>query len=373
MIPPPLLWIGLNNMYTENFTATQMNQPYDQIVGGVLMEPKDAMRIAKYGKFGLSYVPEDQIKHGGMIFDAAYKIPHYNPDHPPTNPDPVPPYSEDLHSLVQRWIDPYYGLDILPTKLILEATEIEDADREVEMRKKMFDSMISSGSLFSLPTISDGTDGGRGDDRASSHTSSKPLWVIKEEEDKQWMEGEIDRLVADDKTEYDRNMAEVEEWLGKDSDVSALGGFEQEKVSKMKDTLFLNLNLNVKTVSLNEEYVESDALDVNAKRQKFRQELQQAQIMHDVSRGVVRNKRALIKYTIESVEDLIKEYYELMQDAVAKNKRSGRRKSRRKDATGLDGDDDAIGVETAIGGDGIGMSGGFDGDMGGGGGGGSDY
>ena len=118
-------------------------------------------------------------------------------------------------------------------------------------------------------------------------------------------------------------------------------------------------------------------MDVQAKRQKFREELQQAQVMTEVSRGVVRNKRALIKYTIESMEDLIKEYYELMQDAVAKNKRSGRRKSRRKDssATGLDGDDDGIGIEATIGGDGLGggnMSGGFDGDLGGGGGG-SDY
>ena len=380
MIPPPLLWIGLNNMYTENFTATQMNQPFDQqIVGGVLMEPKDAMRIAKYGKFGLSYVPEHQIKHGGMIFDAAYKIPHYNPDHPPTNPDPVPPYSEDLHSLVQRWIDPYYGLDVVPSKLILEATELEDADREVEERKKLFHSMVSSGQLQSLPAVSNvGVVNVNSDDVDASATS-KPLWLVEEEEDKQWMEGEIDRLVTDDKIDYDRQMAEVEVWLGKDSDVSLLGGHEQEKVSKMKDTLFLNLNLNIKTVSLNEEYVESAALDVQAKRQKFREELQQAQVMTEVSRGVVRNKRALIKYTIESMEDLIKEYYELMQDAVAKNKRSGRRKSRRKDssATGLDGDDDGIGIEATIGGDGLGggnMSGGFDGDLGGGGGGGgSDY
>ena len=52
MLPPPLLFFGLNNMYTDNFTNWQLSLPYTETIGGLQMEPKDAMRIAKYSKIG---------------------------------------------------------------------------------------------------------------------------------------------------------------------------------------------------------------------------------------------------------------------------------------------------------------------------------
>ena len=52
MLPPPLLFFGLNNMYTDNFTNWQLSLPYNETVGGLQMEPKDAMRIAKYSRIG---------------------------------------------------------------------------------------------------------------------------------------------------------------------------------------------------------------------------------------------------------------------------------------------------------------------------------
>jgi len=51
------------------------------------MNPKDAMRIAKYSRIGNCYEPSEQLKHGGMIFYTGPQIPNYNPDHGPTHAD----------------------------------------------------------------------------------------------------------------------------------------------------------------------------------------------------------------------------------------------------------------------------------------------
>ena len=50
MIPPPLLWFAMNDMYTQNFTDWQLKESSAETIGGYMMEPKDAIRIAKYHK-----------------------------------------------------------------------------------------------------------------------------------------------------------------------------------------------------------------------------------------------------------------------------------------------------------------------------------
>lgn len=50
MLPPPLLWFGLNNMYTENYTNHLLNMPSTETIGGMMMHPKDAVRIARSHK-----------------------------------------------------------------------------------------------------------------------------------------------------------------------------------------------------------------------------------------------------------------------------------------------------------------------------------
>ena len=47
MLPPPLLYFGLNNMYTENYTNWQLSLPYEEIVGGLHLDAKDAIRIGE--------------------------------------------------------------------------------------------------------------------------------------------------------------------------------------------------------------------------------------------------------------------------------------------------------------------------------------
>ena len=85
------------------------------------MEPKDAMRIAKGAKFGLSYIPEEQIPHGGLLFPGGHIIPYYNPgiyillfvclidrifnhlDHGPTVPmkDAIPPIPIEMKKITE--------------------------------------------------------------------------------------------------------------------------------------------------------------------------------------------------------------------------------------------------------------------------------
>lgn len=50
-----------------------------QIQGGMNMEAKDAIRIARLGKFGDCYEPSEQLPHGGMKFTGFTDVPHYNP------------------------------------------------------------------------------------------------------------------------------------------------------------------------------------------------------------------------------------------------------------------------------------------------------
>jgi hypothetical protein len=110
MIAPPLLWFALNEMYTDNFTASQLEGASDTIVGGSNMNPVDAIRIARHANLGKPYDPAVQIDHGGMIFTGGHEIPNYTPDHGPTYEDAAPPIPDRLKHVTERWFDPIKAL-----------------------------------------------------------------------------------------------------------------------------------------------------------------------------------------------------------------------------------------------------------------------
>lgn len=153
MIPPPLLWFGLNNMYTENFTNWELSQPYNETIGGSFMTPKDAMRIARNHTFGNSFVPEHQLEHGGMIFYNGHKIPHYNPDHGPTVPAELaePPIPKELIPLTERWLDPLHGInaDIDDHMASLDPSVQSEVEEEEEVRKVAAEKLLKEMSKTS--------------------------------------------------------------------------------------------------------------------------------------------------------------------------------------------------------------------------------
>ena len=155
MLPPPLLWFGLNNMYTENFTDWQIqaSTDTDEIVGGAAMDPKDAILIARNGCLGMSYDPAEQIPHGGMLFPGGHQIPFYHPDHGPTVPMDVAkaPIPVHLLPITERWLDPLYGLDIPVIKTAVGETEVEDDLLEEESRKAAADRLLSFAPQYSMP------------------------------------------------------------------------------------------------------------------------------------------------------------------------------------------------------------------------------
>ena len=159
LLPPPLLWFGLNKMYTDNFTEWQLSLASDEIVGGASMEPKDAIRIAQFAKLGRSYEPSEQIEHGGMIFSGGHKIPFYNPDHGPTVSDEQakPPVPTHLLPITERWLDPLHGLDIPVIKTAIELSELEDDLEEQEVRKFVVENLLlgASGETMATPELSE--------------------------------------------------------------------------------------------------------------------------------------------------------------------------------------------------------------------------
>lgn len=146
MIPPPILWFGLNNMYTENLTEYHRTHPSDEIVGGASMNPKDAIQIAHFGRLGMSYDPLEQIEHGGMLFPGGVQVPFYHPDHGPTvsAEQAMPPVPPHLAPIIERWPDPMSGLNAPVIKSPTEEAEIEDELLEEEVRKYAMEALFKS-------------------------------------------------------------------------------------------------------------------------------------------------------------------------------------------------------------------------------------
>jgi hypothetical protein len=104
-----------------------------------MMNPKDAIRIARFHKIGMCYNQDEQLMHGGMIFKTGRQIPFYNPDHGPTYDaiEALPHIPEHLIPITERWLDPHFGL-ITATVIQPSATSTEqqeDMDEEEVMRQ----------------------------------------------------------------------------------------------------------------------------------------------------------------------------------------------------------------------------------------------
>ena len=162
MIPPPLLWLALNDMYTSNFTESQLAEDCDEVVGGTYMNPRDALRIARDHRLGASYEESEQIPHGGSLFPGGHQIPHYNPDHGPTIPveESAPPIPEELLPITNRWMDPHYGLRVeLLQSARDEQTQQEEEDEEDERRSAaMRLGLLSRPAVEDSPGVESGSD-----------------------------------------------------------------------------------------------------------------------------------------------------------------------------------------------------------------------
>ena len=141
LIMPPLLWIGMNEMYTNNFTKWQydsIDPSIDEIVGGTMMNPKDAIHIARHHDMGNSYEPADQIRHGGNLFSGGHNIPYYTPDHGPTVSieEAEPEIPDELIPITTRWLDPFFGMDIPVAKEGADEGLLGEVEEEEELRRK---------------------------------------------------------------------------------------------------------------------------------------------------------------------------------------------------------------------------------------------
>jgi hypothetical protein len=133
---PPLLWIALNDMYTRSYMKEQLAGVNEStpVIGGPMMDARDGMLIAQRARFGLSYKPEEQLPHGGMLFTGGHNIPYYNPDHGPTTTqdeaDVDVPW--ELRHLTERWFDPddYRELMVESVEGDIDNDELSDEERE---------------------------------------------------------------------------------------------------------------------------------------------------------------------------------------------------------------------------------------------------
>lgn len=276
MIPPPLLWLALNDMYTQNFTETQMSTDgSDMIVGGTMMTPKDALHIAREHEFGNSFVPEEQLQHGGSLFDGGFNIPHYNPDHGPTiaPEDSHPPVPDHLLPITTRWLDPLRGLDVDTAK---SAAEVEtEADEAIEeaVRRAAADRLMG----LVLPIGNEGSKGGIDDDNAIiSDTEAELAQLISFRH----------KLLADKGPQV--NVHDQAEGMTGDSET---------------------LNLV--------EKLRSEQAAVQAKR------------LSSTLSGAARPRRNLMRFSIEAIADLREEVSRVEKDSATR-KRSGRRRTRKK-------------------------------------------
>ena len=293
MIPPALLWFALNDMYTQNFTEWQLNLPNSEVVGGWMMEPKDAIRIAKFSKFGTSYNPDHQIPHGGLIFEGGIGgvVPHYNPDHGPTVSEqeaktPIPP---ELIKITERWLDPYYNLDMELTNSVLSAKEKEEVIFEEEIRK------IAAMKILDF---------------------YKPIEVPTE--------------VMDNPESLDLSDFEVTNPVGKTAVESTA------PAKRLADSTAIYFD-KVRELSSAELDAFSVLEDEDGEMEMIRaEEIQEREIvvqttievLDAVANGKTRNKKALIGYAIETIRDMQTEISRAERDLATK-RRAGRRKQRK--------------------------------------------
>mgnify|MGYP006079094401 CR=1 FL=1 len=278
MLPPPLLWFGLNNMYTSNFTQSLLDEDCDRIVGGTLMTPKDAIRIAKFHKLGASYEESEQIPHGGSLFSGGFKIPHYNPDHGPTIPkeDTEPPFPDFLLPITNRWMDPFRGLNVSTIKTSAEL----ETDEEI-----MVEEQIRRLAAERLTRFTQNQDSEIDDDKEIRQTADDLAKILRHR-GKALVQPQIDG-----------------------SDTSSQKEINEEVSVYDKETLAM-------------------AEKIIAER-----EVDRAQRLATAISGKARSARALISYSIETVRDLRTEVERVERDQATR-KKGGRRRQRKKTTDG---------------------------------------
>jgi len=281
LLPPPLLWIGLNAMYTDSFSASQMSEPADEIVGGAAMEPKDAMRIAQFAKLGSSYDPAEQIEHGGMIFSGGHQIPFYNPDHGPTVSDQMaePPVPKHLLPITERWLDPLHGLDVPVLKSATDETDLEDELMEQEIRKYTMEKLLSN-----LPNV--------------------------ESEEPEPM------------TPWDQNKRRVED--------------------ELTEVLILRNDALNSTVEWHDDEPEKAPIDIETLAMRMSEpcvERDQARIITESIFDKPMGRRQLVGYVIDSFRDMQKEILKAERD-ISSRRKGGKRRSRKKSSSNEDDSDD---------------------------------
>ena len=305
MIPPPLLWIGLCNKYTESFTNSQLSLPLNETVGGLAMEPADAIRIAKFAKFGNAYEPSEQLQHGGSLFKNGYNIPFYNPDHGPTVPeeDAQPPIPDELRPVTETWLDPYFGLETNFVSTPPEKSDTSESDYmdEEEARKSAIEKMWGD---------------------------SPPSWRVQEEELEKQIESEIKAKMASESDGSDKS--------GGDDDDMELGS----------DTVAGYLSMNVNAP---EEFASGERGSINNlladdtlqnRRKAMRKQINSARQLQETSDGKARGRKTLIKYTIETIQDMQSEILNAERD-LAMIRKAAKKTRRKATRTPDDLDDNA--------------------------------
>ena len=289
MIPPPILWFALNGMYTDNFTETQLALPADEIVGGTLMNPRDAIRIAKYSEIGRSYDPSVQIEHGGMKFKGR-NIPHYNPDHGPTYDDCEPPITEELRRVTDLWLDPMIDLKIkLPPELeSTDSSTLDEEEAEEEARRVAAQRMLDS------------LDPSRDLERAQQASLEGMLQEV------------VNSNSQDNNNNNNNNNSEDEEGIIKKASVDQIQNIVNGEIT---DLDAWNEEVEIE----NENLLDAPDPTTRNVRRTFDETIVQ---------GRSRSQKALIRYAINQIRDMQAEIISAERD-LATRKKSGRRKQRK--------------------------------------------
>ena len=263
-------------MFTENFTNWQLGLPSDEVVGGWMMEPKDALRIAQKAKFGLCYKPEEQLPHGGMVFKGGIggNIPFYNPDHGPTvsEEDSIPPVPPELRHIAEKWIDPYQAIDLDITASISTAAEEGEIMEEEAIRKLAAEKSLASFGISVLNEIT------------FANAELEPV-VDK-------------KRLKDSKAVYYDNLR-----FATVDDLERAAVYEDE-----------NAQMEAKNAE------ETQERDLRVKKT--------LETLETVASGQARSQRAVISYAIETIRDMQSEISRAEQD-VATKRRAGRRRQRK--------------------------------------------
>eukprot|EP00981_Chlorochromonas_danica_P012589 scaffold5178_cov229-Ochromonas_danica.AAC.5 len=306
MIPPAPLWIALNDMYTENYTATLLNQAATNernvIRGGFQLRPRHAVQIAKFGEIGECYDLSEQLEHGGMLFHGI-KIPNYNPDHGPTVPadEARPPIPEKLIPYTEPWLDPFFGIDghsgFLELNQMATGEELREEELEDAWRARR--------------------------NAVLRQNEEKPAWMRLQEEAEAQIENEVKQRVSSYLSRLPpRKQSDGEE---EELDVESL---LDEKIADSKEK---NL-IYMRSPGTAQESIELDSYEALTSRlvrkmaNKVRKHIDHREERVAALAGRTRSKKQLVQYTIETMNYIKKEGQILDHNAIFAMRKSNKRR-----------------------------------------------